>query len=136
MLTTRNGCQPSQKGAADYFTGSVRINSRFQGSPPARVGGAIVTFEPGARTAWHTHPLGQTLIVTSGVGWNKSGRGLEGRDPPRGYRLVSARTKALAWRHRHDRYNSYRDRGSTRRGRVWTGWSRSARSSTGRIAGN
>src|SRR4051812_14804331 len=68
MLITRNGSQPSQKGAADYFTGSVRIDSRFQGSPPARVGGAIVTFEPGARTAWHTHPLGQTLIVTSGCG--------------------------------------------------------------------
>jgi quercetin dioxygenase-like cupin family protein len=76
MLTTRNGCQPSPKGAADYFTGSVRIDSRFQGSPPARVGGAIVTFEPGARTAWHTHPLGQTLIVTSGVGWIQAEGGL------------------------------------------------------------
>lgn len=69
MKITRNGSQPSGKGPADYFTGSVRIDSRFQADAPARVGGAIVTFEPGARTAWHTHPLGQTLIVTSGRGW-------------------------------------------------------------------
>jgi quercetin dioxygenase-like cupin family protein len=69
MDITRIGSQPSQKGSAEYFTGSVRIDSRFQGKAPARVGGALVTFEPGARTAWHTHPLGQTLIVTSGWGW-------------------------------------------------------------------
>ena len=69
MNITRSGTQPSQKGPAEYFTGSVRIDSRFQGESPARVGGATVTFEPGARTAWHTHPLGQTLIVTSGLGW-------------------------------------------------------------------
>ena len=68
MEISRIGSQPSQKGPAEYFTGSVRIDSRFQGRAPARVGGGIVTFEPGARTAWHTHPLGQTLIVTSGVG--------------------------------------------------------------------
>ena len=65
----RHGSQPASKGPADYFTGSVQIDSRFQRADPARVGGAIVTFEPGARTAWHTHPLGQTLIVTSGCGW-------------------------------------------------------------------
>jgi quercetin dioxygenase-like cupin family protein len=69
MQVTRAGSQPSGKGPAEYFTGSVRIDTPFKGSPPARVGGAIVTFEPGARTAWHTHPLGQTLIVTSGFGW-------------------------------------------------------------------
>ena len=69
MEVKRSGSQPSSKGPAEYFTGSVRIDSRFQGSAPARVGGAFVTFEPGARTAWHTHPLGQTLIVTSGCGW-------------------------------------------------------------------
>ena len=69
MEIKRAGLQPSAKGPAEYFTGSVRIDSRFQGSDPARVGGAIVTFEPGARTAWHTHPLGQTLIVTAGCGW-------------------------------------------------------------------
>ncbi|HEV7595652.1 MAG TPA: cupin domain-containing protein, partial [Gemmatimonadaceae bacterium] len=58
----------SAKGPAEWFTGSVRIDSPFQGTAPARVGGAIVTFEPGARTAWHTHPLGQILIVTFGSG--------------------------------------------------------------------
>ena len=68
MQITRVGTQPSTKGAQEYFTGAVRIDTRFQGSAPARVGGGIVTFEPGARTAWHTHPLGQTLIVTSGKG--------------------------------------------------------------------
>ena len=68
MNIKRTGSQPSGKGPAEYFTGTVRIDSPFRGSAPARVGGAIVTFEPGARTAWHTHPLGQTLIVTSGSG--------------------------------------------------------------------
>jgi quercetin dioxygenase-like cupin family protein len=69
MQITRSGSQPSVKGPSEYFTGAVRIDSRFQGTSPARVGGGHVTFEPGARTAWHTHPLGQTLIVTSGYGW-------------------------------------------------------------------
>jgi quercetin dioxygenase-like cupin family protein len=69
MEIKRSGSQPSAKGPADYFTGTVRIDAPFTGEDPARVGGATVTFEPGARTAWHTHPLGQTLIVTSGLGW-------------------------------------------------------------------
>jgi len=69
MEIKRSGSQPSVKGPADYFTGTVRIDAPFAGEDPARVGGATVTFEPGARTAWHTHPLGQTLIVTSGLGW-------------------------------------------------------------------
>lgn len=60
--------QPSVKGPADYFTGAVCIDAPFQATAPARTGGATVTFEPSARTAWHTHPLGQTLIVTAGVG--------------------------------------------------------------------
>ncbi|MCS3741306.1 MULTISPECIES: cupin domain-containing protein [unclassified Rhizobium] len=68
MKIKRNGSDPSAKGPADYFTGTVRIDAPFSGAPPARVGGATVTFEPGARTAWHTHPLGQTLIVLSGNG--------------------------------------------------------------------
>ncbi|TIN27346.1 MAG: cupin domain-containing protein [Mesorhizobium sp.] len=68
MDIKRSGSQPSAKGPADYFTGAVRIDAPFKGSEPARVGGATVTFEPGARTAWHTHPLGQTLIVLSGAG--------------------------------------------------------------------
>lgn len=68
VKVTRIGTQPSAEGPAKNFTGIVRIDSRFQGPSPARVGGATVTFEPGARTAWHTHPLGQTLIVTAGAG--------------------------------------------------------------------
>lgn len=69
MKIQRSGSQPSQAGPEAYFSGQVRIDAPFQGSEPARVGGATVTFEPGARTAWHTHPLGQTLIVTQGRGW-------------------------------------------------------------------
>jgi len=69
MKITRNGLQPFRKGPAEYFTGSVRVEQPFAGTAPARIGGAFVTFEPGARTAWHTHPLGQTLIVTAGHGW-------------------------------------------------------------------
>jgi quercetin dioxygenase-like cupin family protein len=68
MDIARVGSQPSAKGPAEYFTGSVRIDPLFQAADPARVAGAIVTFEPGARTAWHTHPLGQRLIVTAGCG--------------------------------------------------------------------
>ena len=68
MRITRIGTQPSNKGPADWFTGTVRIDPLFQAEGSARVGGGHVTFEPGARTAWHTHPLGQTLIVTSGCG--------------------------------------------------------------------
>jgi quercetin dioxygenase-like cupin family protein len=69
MKITRSGTQPSARGPADYFTGSVRVDPLFQAPDPARVGAAHVTFEPGARSAWHTHPLGQTLIITSGLGW-------------------------------------------------------------------
>ena len=68
MNITRNGSLPSSRGPSEYFTGAVRFDSRFQRGAPARVAGAVVTFEPGARTAWHTHPLGQTLMVTSGLG--------------------------------------------------------------------
>jgi quercetin dioxygenase-like cupin family protein len=78
MDITRSGAQPSGKGPAEWFTGSVRIDSPFQRSSPARVAGATATFEPGARTAWHTHPLGQTLIVTSGLGRvQRAGGGIE-----------------------------------------------------------
>lgn len=68
MDIKRNGSRPSGKGPAEYFTGSVRIDPLFDPNAPGRAGGAYVTFEPGARTAWHTHPLGQTLIVTAGWG--------------------------------------------------------------------
>jgi quercetin dioxygenase-like cupin family protein len=65
----RSGTQPSSKGTADYFTGTVRVDPLFNPPAPARAFGVSVTFEPGARTAWHSHPLGQTLIVTAGCGW-------------------------------------------------------------------
>jgi quercetin dioxygenase-like cupin family protein len=68
MEIKRNGSQPSSKGPAEWFTGTVRIDPLFGASEPGRVGAAGVTFEPGARTAWHTHPLGQTLIITAGCG--------------------------------------------------------------------
>ena len=68
MEIERVGSQPSTKGPSDWFTGTVRIDPLFQAKDPARVGGASVTFEPGSRTAWHTHPLGQTLLITSGSG--------------------------------------------------------------------
>ena len=69
MEIKRAGSQSSRKGPAEYFTGTVRVDPLFEAPDPALVAGASVTFEPGARTAWHTHPLGQTLIVTSGLGW-------------------------------------------------------------------
>jgi quercetin dioxygenase-like cupin family protein len=65
----RNGSRPSTKGNSDWFTGLVRVDHLFQAPDPGRVSGGQVTFEPGARTAWHTHPLGQTLVVTAGLGW-------------------------------------------------------------------
>jgi quercetin dioxygenase-like cupin family protein len=68
MHITRPGSHPSKPGPADWFTGPVRIDPLFTAPAPARVAGATVTFEPGARTAWHTHPLGQTLLVLSGLG--------------------------------------------------------------------
>lgn len=69
MEIHRSGSRPSQTGSTEYFTGRVRIDPLLSPPDPARVAGAHVTFEPGARTAWHTHPLGQTLIVTAGLGW-------------------------------------------------------------------
>jgi len=72
MNVRRCGSQPSGKGPAENFTGTVRIDPLFEAPDPARARGASVTFEPGARTAWHTHPLGQHLIVTSGCGWLQS----------------------------------------------------------------
>lgn len=71
MELKRNGSQPSVKGPKDNFTGNVRIDPLFQSPGPARFGGAAVTFEPGARSNWHTHPCGQTLIVTAGLGWTQ-----------------------------------------------------------------
>jgi len=69
MQISRVGSKPSKPGPADWFTGTVRIDSPFQGEEPSHISGATVTFEPGARTAWHTHPLGQTILILSGLGW-------------------------------------------------------------------
>jgi quercetin dioxygenase-like cupin family protein len=95
MNLRRCGSQPSTKGPAEYFTGNVRIDALFEAPDPARARAASVTFEPGARTAWHTHPLGQNLIVTSGCGWVQS----EGA-PKRGIRcgdVVSCPPKEKHW---------------------------------------
>jgi quercetin dioxygenase-like cupin family protein len=75
ITITRSGSQPSRQAPAQYFTGSVRIEPLFDTHDPSRTTGGRVTFEPGARTAWHTHPLGQTLIVTAGTGWIQQGGG-------------------------------------------------------------
>jgi quercetin dioxygenase-like cupin family protein len=69
MVINRNGAQPSVKGSAQFFTGAVRVDMLFQPQAPSQASGALVTFEPGARSAWHTHPLGQVLVVTAGTGW-------------------------------------------------------------------
>lgn len=79
VVVTPAGSQQSAAGPADYFTGRVCVDAPFKGADGARIGGATVTFEPGARTAWHTHPLGQTLIVTSGAGYVQQ----EGQNPQR-----------------------------------------------------
>jgi len=71
MEIRRNGSRPSLKGPVENFTGNVRVDPLFQSPGPAQFGGALVTFEPGARSAWHTHPCGQTLIVTSGLAWTQ-----------------------------------------------------------------
>ncbi|PVM82904.1 (R)-mandelonitrile lyase [Caulobacter endophyticus] len=71
MILKRAGSQPSQRGPADWFTGQVRLDPLHTAEAPARVSAASVTFEPGARTAWHTHPLGQILVVTAGCGWTQ-----------------------------------------------------------------
>ena len=79
MEIKRAGSRPSGKGPAEYFTGSVRVDPLLEVPAPARVAGAMVTFEPGARTAWHTHPLGQNLIVMAGCGWANSARAAPSR---------------------------------------------------------
>ena len=71
MRITRNGSSPSVQGPQTWFTGSVRLDNRFHAEDEGRAGGALVTFEPGARTHWHTHPAGQTLVVLNGVGWTQ-----------------------------------------------------------------
>jgi hypothetical protein len=111
MDIKRAGSQPSGKGPTDWFTGTVRLDPLFQASAPARVGGASVTFEPGARTAWHTHPLGQTLIITAGCGWVQRDGGPSRGNPPRRCRVVSPRREALAWCHAENGNDAHRHSG-------------------------
>jgi quercetin dioxygenase-like cupin family protein len=106
MEIKRAGSQPSAKGPSEWFTGTVRIDPLFQAPDPALVSGASVTFEPGARTAWHTHPLGQTLIVTAGRGWaQREGGPIEDILPgdvvwfPPGEKHWHGATPATAMRH-------------------------------------
>src|SRR5579859_6703160 len=110
MDIKRVGSQPSGKGPAEYFTGAVRVDPLFQADAPARAAGASVTFEPGARTAWHTHPLGQTLVVVSGCGrvqrWGgpveevrpaRRGRGGRARAGPGGRAAAGAGAGGAVW---------------------------------------
>src|SRR5450631_2033774 len=113
MDIQRNGSKPSSKGPAEFFTGSVRIDAPFQASAPGRAGGAIVTFEPGARTAWHTHPLGQTLIVTSGLGWTQCDGGPVEEIRPGD--IVSCPPRTRHWRDADDGHDAYRHRRGPRR---------------------
>ena len=101
MEITRSGSQPSAKGPAEWFTGTVRIDPLFDAPVPGSRGRRSVTFEPGARTAWHTHPLGQTLIVTSGVGRVQRGAGRSRRfGPAMSYGFRQARSTGTVRRRR------------------------------------
>ncbi len=107
MDIQRCGTQPSVKGPADWFTGSVRIDPLFQAPDPALVSGATVTFEPGARTAWHTHPLGQTLIVTAGCGRAQARADRSNRSVPATW-LVLPWRETLAWSRAHHSDDAHR----------------------------
>ena len=115
MEIKRIGSQPSVKGPSEWFTGTVRIDPLFQAPDPAFVQGASVTFEPSARTAWHTHPLGQTLIVTAGCGWAQCEGGRIEEIRPRGRGLVLARREALARSNTDHGDDAHRHSGSTQR---------------------
>jgi quercetin dioxygenase-like cupin family protein len=99
MEVKRVGSQLSAKGPSEWFSGTVRIDPLFQAPDPTIVSGASVTFEPGARPAWHTHPLGQTLIVTAGCGWAQRCDGPIEEIRPGDVVLVLAGRKTLAWRY-------------------------------------
>jgi hypothetical protein len=98
ITITRGGSQPSRKGPAEYFTGSVRIDPLLQAKDPSRTSGSYVTFEPGARSAWHTHPLGQTLIVTAGTGRVQRGRIVRHHKNCAGWESLPAREKLFSGR--------------------------------------
>lgn len=120
MEVKRGGSQPSQKGPEEYFTGSVRIDPLSQTPEPARVSCALVTFEPGARSAWHWHPLGQTLVVTHGCGWVQSEGGPKVELRPGDVVWCPPERAALARRHVNDGDVAHRHPGGARRqgGRV------------------
>ena len=130
MEIKRIGSQPSSKGPADWFTGTVRIDPLFQANAPARAAGASVTFEPGARTAWHTHPLGQTLIVTAGCGWVQREGGPIEEIHPGDVICVPAGREALAWCCADHGHDAHRHSGSSSTARSSTGWKRSATNNT------
>ena len=130
MEIKRAGSQASTKGSSDYFTGTVRVDPLFQAPAPARVSGAAVTFEPGARTAWHTHPLGQTLVVTAGFGrvqrWDGPVEEIRPGDviwvpPGEKHWHGASPTTAL---------DAHRGTGAARWQRTSSGWNRSATTST------
>ena len=111
---TRAGSQPSAQGQAEHFTGTVRIDPLFQANDQSRASGARVTFEPGARTAWHAHPIGQTLIVTAGAGWIQQWGGpIE--EIRQGDVVDPAGFETLAWSHGKHGYDASCDSGTTRR---------------------
>ena len=110
MKITRAGSQPSGKGPADWFTGTVRIDPLFAAAPPARAAGSAVTFEPGARTAWHTHPLGQTLIVVAGRG-RAQRRGGPWRTSAPATSSGSSRARSTGTAPPDDCHDPYRDPG-------------------------
>ena len=130
MHIKRIGSQPSSKGSAEYFTGTVRIDPLFQANDPARAVGASVTFEPGARTAWHTHPLGQTLIVMAGCGLVQRWSGLVEKICPGDVVWIPPGEKH--WHGAAGDYSddSYRHSGTAQTARLLTGWKRSVTSNT------
>ena len=115
MEITKLGSQPSVKGPEDWFTGSVRINYLFQPNGHRRAGAAEVSFEPGARTAWHTHPLGQTLIVLSGIGLAQREGGAIEEIRPGDHSLDRSWGKTLAWSISNNRNDPYRHARGTER---------------------
>jgi quercetin dioxygenase-like cupin family protein len=107
ITITRSGSQASSPGQAEYFTGSVRVDPLFPVTEPARASAARVTFEPGARTAWHTHPLGQKLIVTAGTGWVQE-QGGPVQEIREGDVVLIPRCQALARRYSHHAGDAHR----------------------------
>ena len=115
MKITRNASAPSRIGETPAnFTGYVRVDNAAAAEPPSRVTTASVTFAPGARTTWHTHPAGQTIIIIAGRGWVRRADGPVEDVNPGDTVLFAANEKQLAWRHRYDRHEPYR-----RNGNLW-----------------